>query len=142
MGSVKDVTITNYGLEYTGAPTVTFNKKLIIKNATGNYTIGDTLTSFTGTIVDWNVNTRLLELETTVDDFVEGDIITSVGGITGTVVQETGAYGSTTLESLIRSDGNFITDRGKVSESTMRVQDSFYYQDYSYVVRIGESINQ
>ena len=142
VGSVKDVTITNYGLEYTGAPTVTFNKKLIIKNATGNYTIGDTLTSFTGTIVDWNTNTRLLELETTVDDFVEGDIITSVGGITGTVVQETGAYGSTTLESLIRSDGNFITDRGKVSESTMRVQDSFYYQDYSYVVRIGESINQ
>ena len=142
VGSVKDVTITNYGLEYTGAPTVTFNKKLIIKNASGNYTIGDSLTSFTGTIVDWNVNTRLLELETPVDDFVEGDIITSVGGITGTVVQETGAYGSTTLESLIRSDGNFITDRGKVSESTMRVQDSFYYQDYSYVVRIGESINQ
>ena len=142
VGSVKDVTITNYGLEYTGAPTVTFNKKLIIKNASGNYTIGDSLTSFTGTIVDWNANTRLLELETVVDDFVEGDIITSVGGITGTVVQETGAYGSTTLESLIRSDGNFITDRGKVSESTMRVQDSFYYQDYSYVVRIGESINQ
>ena len=24
----------------------------------------------------------------------------------------------------------------------MRVQDSFYYQDYSYVVRIGQSINQ
>ena len=142
VGSVKDVTITNYGLEYTGPPTVTFNKKLIIKNASGNYTIGDNLTSFSGTIVDWNANTRLLELETTVDDFVEGDIITSVGGITGTVVQETGAYGSTTLESLIRSDGNFITDRGKVSESTMRVQDSFYYQDYSYVVRIGESINQ
>ena len=142
VGSVKDVTITNYGLEYTGAPTVTFNKKLIIKNASGNYTIGDSLTSFTGTIVDWNANTRLLELETPVDDFVEGDIITSVGGITGTVVQETGAFGSTTLESLIRSDGAFITDRGKVSEDTMRVQDSFYYQDYSYVVRIGESINQ
>ena len=142
VGSVKDVTITNYGLEYTGDPKVTFNKKLIIANATGNYTIGDTLTSFTGSIVDWNTNTRLLELETPVDDFVEGDIITSVGGITGTVVQETGAFGSTKLESVIRSAGSFITDRGKVSEDTMRVQDSFYYQDYSYVVRIGESINQ
>ena len=142
VGSVKNVTITNYGLEYTGDPKVTFNKKLIIANATGNYTIGDTLTSFTGSIIDWNANTRLLELETPVDDFVEGDIITSVGGITGTVVQETGAFGSAKLESVIRSDGSFITDRGKVSEDTMRVQDSFYYQDYSYVVRIGESINQ
>ena len=23
----------------------------------------------------------------------------------------------------------------------MRIQDSFYYQDYSYVVKVGESIN-
>ena len=142
VGSVKDVTITNYGLEYTGDPKVTFNKKLIIANPTGNYTIGDTLTSFTGSIINWNQNTRLLELETPVDDFVQGDVITSVGGITGTVVQEEGAFGSAKLESVIRSDGAFITDRGKVSEDTMRVQDSFYYQDYSYVVRIGQSINQ
>ena len=28
-----------------------------------------------------------------------------------------------------------------VSSDVMRVQDSFYYQDYSYVVRVGESIN-
>ena len=142
VGSVKDVTITNYGLEYTGDPKVTFNKKLIIANPTGNYTIGDTLTSFTGSIINWNQNTRLLELQTPVDDFVQGDVITSVGGITGTVVQEEGAFGSAKLESVIRSDGAFITDRGKVSEDTMRVQDSFYYQDYSYVVRIGQSINQ
>ena len=59
VGSVKDVTITNYGLEYTGDPKVTFNKKLIIANPTGNYTIGDTLTSFTGSIVNWNQNTEL-----------------------------------------------------------------------------------
>ena len=51
VGSVKDVSITNYGLEYTGAPKVTFNKKIIIANPTGNYTVGDTLTSFTGTVV-------------------------------------------------------------------------------------------
>ena len=142
VGSVKDVSITNYGLEYTGAPKVTFNKKIIIANPTGNYTVGDTLTSFTGTVVDWNADTNLLELETTVEDFVLGDIITSIGGITGTVVQEMGAFGSTTLEPVVRSDGSFITDRGKVSEATMRVQDSLYYQDYSYVVRIGQSINQ
>ena len=24
----------------------------------------------------------------------------------------------------------------------MRIQDSFYYQDYSYVVRVGQSINE
>ena len=41
VGRVLDVKITNYGLEYTSAPKVTFNRKLIVKNETGNFTIGD-----------------------------------------------------------------------------------------------------
>ena len=142
VGRVLDVKITNYGLEYTAAPKVTFNRKVIVKNATGNFTIGDTLTTFSGSIVNWNANTRILELETDVEDFSTGDIISSVGGISATVVQEDSAYATTTLESVVRSDGNYITDKGKISEDTQRVQDSFYYQDYSYVVRIGQSINE
>ena len=39
------------------------------------------------------------------------------------------------------TSGEFLGERGKVSSDVMRVQDSFYYQDYSYVVRVGESIN-
>jgi len=58
------------------------------------------------------------------------------------VVQEDSAEATTSLEAVVRSDGTYITDKGKLSEDTQRVQDSFYYQDYSYVVRIGESINQ
>jgi hypothetical protein len=142
VGRVLDVKITNYGLDYSAAPKITFNRKLIIKNATGNFTIGDELTSVQGNVVDWNVNTRILEIETDVEDFVEGDVIASVGGITGVVVQEDSAEATTQLEAVVRSYGDFITDRGKVSEDSMRVQDSYYYQDYSYVVRIGESINQ
>ena len=142
VGRVLDVKITNYGLEYTAAPKVTFNRKVIVEGATGNFTIGDTLTTFSGSIVNWNVNTRILELETDVEDFSAGDIITSVGGISATVVQEDSASATTTLQSVVRSDGNYITDKGKLSEDTQRVQDSYYYQDYSYVVRIGQSINE
>lgn len=39
------------------------------------------------------------------------------------------------------SIGGFIGSDGKVSESSKKIQDSFYYQDYSYVIKIGESIN-
>ncbi len=142
VGRVLDVKITNYGLEYTATPKITFNRKIIVKNATGNFTIGDTLTTFSGSIVNWNTNTGILELETDVEDFSAGDIISSVGGITATVVQEDGAFATTSLEAVVRSDGNYINDKGKLSEDTQRVQDSFYYQDYSYVVRIGQSINE
>ena len=39
------------------------------------------------------------------------------------------------------TDGEFINEDGKLSESTMRIQDSLYYQDFSYVVKVGQSIN-
>ena len=39
------------------------------------------------------------------------------------------------------TDGEFINDDGKLSESTMKIQDSLYYQDFSYVIKVGQSIN-
>ena len=37
--------------------------------------------------------------------------------------------------------GEFLGEEGKLSSDVMRIQDSNYYQDYSYVVKVGESIN-
>jgi len=45
-----------------------------------------------------------------------------------------GAIGLTT--------GEFTNSDGKISDGAKRIQDSFYYQDYSYVVRIGQSVNK
>ena len=41
----------------------------------------------------------------------------------------------------ITDTDEFINEVGKISESTMRVQDSLYYQDFSYVIKVGQSIN-
>ena len=49
-------------------------------------------------------------------------------------VLDTGSVGNTT--------GEFIGNKGFVSEDQMRIQDSYYYQDFSYVIKIGESINE
>lgn len=38
--------------------------------------------------------------------------------------------------------GGFSNTDGKISESSKRIQDSLYYQDYSYVIKVGQSINQ
>ena len=38
------------------------------------------------------------------------------------------------------TDGQYISE-GKLSESTMKIQDSLYYQDFSYVLKVGQSIN-
>ena len=52
------------------------------------------------------------------------------------------ADGELTTGATGRTTGNFIGSKGFVSEDTMRIQDSYYYQDFSYVVKIGESINE
>ena len=37
--------------------------------------------------------------------------------------------------------GGFSSSDGQISESSKRIQDSLYYQDFSYVVKVGQSIN-
>lgn len=38
--------------------------------------------------------------------------------------------------------GSFINADGKISESSKRIQDSFFYQEFSYVIKIGQSIDK
>lgn len=49
------------------------------------------------------------------------------------IVSQVGSVGYTV--------GSFIGADGKISESSKKIQDSKYYQDFSYVVKIGQSIN-
>ena len=47
---------------------------------------------------------------------------------------------STTVGVVIDTDGVYLNEDGHVSESTMKVQDSLYYQDFSYVIKVGRAI--
>ena len=41
-----------------------------------------------------------------------------------------------------RTLGKFVNADGKISESSKKIQDSFFYQEYSYVVKVGQSIDK
>ena len=141
VGHVEGVSITNFGLDYASSPTVTFNRNILVQNVIGSFTAGDTLTSHNGTVVDFDNGRNILEIRTSVD-FNRGDIITSITGASATVYQSSHADATSTVGTIGTTVGDFVSDRGKVSVDTMRIQDSNYYQDYSYVVRIGQSINE
>jgi hypothetical protein len=38
--------------------------------------------------------------------------------------------------------GRFVNADGKISESSKKIQDSLYYQEYSYVIKVGQSIDK
>ena len=141
VGHLEGVSITNFGLDYSSSPTITLNRNILVKNVVGSFAAGDTLTSHDGTVVDFDNARNILEIQTSVG-FNRDDVITSITGATATVHQASPAKATSTIGTVGTTVGNFVSDRGKVSVDTMRIQDSYYYQDYSYVVRIGQSINE
>ena len=103
--------------------------------------LGILLLSHDATVVDFDSARKILELSTS-NIFNQDDTITSITGASATVHQATPAFATSQVGVVGTTVGNFVDDRGKISVDTMKVQDSYYYQDYSYVVRIGQSINE
>ena len=139
IGSVKDVQVTNFGFNYNSAPTFNAFRHAVIKDITGTFGVGDSLSSHAGTVTAFDSARQLLSLNTTAT-LSNGNTV-STPGASGTIVQIDTPTITPAVGTIATTTGEFLGERGKVSSDVMRVQDSFYYQDYSYVVKVGESIN-
>jgi len=139
IGSVQDVKITNFGFNYNSAPTFIPFRHAIVKSVTGAFGTGDTLTSHAGTVSAFDSTRQLLSLNTTANLSV-GNTVTTAGA-SAVIAQIDTPTITPSVGTLATTSGEFLGERGKVSSDVMRIQDSFYYQDYSYVVKVGESIN-
>ena len=139
IGSIQDVKITNFGFNYNSAPNFIPFRHAIIKDVTGTFQSGDALTSHSGTVSDYDSSRQLLSLNTTAN-LVDGNTVTTAGA-SATIAQIDTPTITTQVGTIATTSGEFLGERGKVSSDVMRIQDSFFYQDYSYVVKVGESIN-
>lgn len=72
---------------------------------------------------------------------VRNRVISSINGSEATIVSVNEPSLKASVGPIIESIGGFVNADGKISESSKKIQDSFYYQDYSYVIKVGESIN-
>ena len=48
---------------------------------------------------------------------------------------------ATTTVTQADTNGTFINEDGHISDDAMRIQDSLYYQDFSYVIKVRRAIN-
>ena len=126
-------------------PTIAFRNNLILTSVTGIFVANDTVTGgtsgATGIVVSFDSNTNLLKLKDVSNTFETSESITSSSGGSSTLSKIDVASASVDVVSVADTDGKFLNEDGYVSESTMRVQDSLYYQDFSYVLKVGQSIN-
>ena len=101
----------------------------------------ETSGSVSGTLESFVGATNIMTLTSPTGTF--DDKVTITGGTSSTTARVRNAdkaIMTSTNGTVITTDGAYTGVDGQISESTKKIQDSLYYQDYSYVVRVGESI--
>ena len=124
-------------------PTLGFFNNMIVTSVSGTFIAGDTVSGAggaSGTIDSFDSDRGLLRVKSVTGNFVIDETITSATSGTCKLKKLDVATASVSVVSVADTDGEFINERGKLSETTMRIQDSLYYQDYSYVIKVGQSI--
>ena len=126
-------------------PTIKFRNCMILNNVSGNFNANDIITgqasTAVGTLASWDSDRSLLKVKDQTKNFENLEIVTSSSGGSGIVGRLDIASASIDVVSVADTDGKFLNEDGYVSEQTMKVQDSKYYQDFSYVLKVGQSIN-
>ena len=73
-------------------------------------------------------------------DFSNSNVtITDAGGATATIFKADIATATSTVATTATTAGEYTGIRSLIGEDLNRIQDSYYYQDYSYEVKIGEA---
>ena len=146
IGNVVKLKTVELGRGYENSPTpptLGFFNNAIVTSITGTFLVDNTITSSSGgsgTIVSLDTNRGLLKIKNVTGNFAIDDTLTTATGGSCTLKKLDVATASLGVVAVADTDGQFISERGKLSETTMRVQDSLYYQDFSYVIKVGRSI--
>lgn len=140
IGHLQNIDIVSNGFDFPSVPEIYSYKKLIVDDPVGALLINDLLTSHTGKIISFDSNTNLLILDSTDNFEVNEDLVFSNGSI-ARIIQNESSNISVTLGNLSQSRGEYISDRGKISNDYLRIQDSLYYQDFAYQLKTDISIN-
>ena len=152
VGKIEDVTILDAGVHYTAPVTLNpFTNFLCTDFAGGDFLLNETVTGgtsgATGTFKNTESSRNIVQLSNVVGTFVagaekSGETIT--GGTSGaTAIID--SYITPTMSAshgvLGDTSGRYLNEDGFIDERSKKIQDSYYYQDFSYVVKSSSSIN-
>ena len=145
IGRVLDLNLVELGINHQLAPTppvLNFFKNCIVTSVTGTF-VENTSVSITGgitaTVVSFDSARGLLILKNNSGTINLNSVVTGSSG-SATITKLDGTTATLTVGAVADLDGRFINEDGFISENTMNIQDSLYYQDFSYVIKVGRSI--
>ena len=109
---------------------------------------GDTLdaataSGYVSTNQGWQVGPRIIKIVDYTGNFNANERITGVISKSSGIISDLKiARGVLEIGSITKTTGQFIDDIGKPSEIIQKIQDSYYYQDFSYAVKSAVSIGE
>ena len=152
IGRILSLKTVESGAEHqlsASPPSLTLRTKLLLLDKSGDFITSETVTgiasdstSITATVISFDGDRNILTLGGTTGNFANNSTITgNDSGSTATVKISDQATATATVGATADTAGTFLNEDGHVSETTMRIQDSLYYQDFSYVIKVGRTIN-
>ena len=153
IGKIKSVRITNTGnqlnVDSTLAKTLDFGYNLIVStNFTSFYGNGEILQSSTGAKVtvirSYRVNDTcyFVKVKVTSGILLEGDNLTGNStGVVSKIEQIEVSSIFTIADGYSKRFGYYASDWGKLNSFSQKITDSYFYQDFSYVIRSELSTN-
>ncbi|MGA1433027.1 MAG: YHYH protein, partial [Candidatus Nanopelagicaceae bacterium] len=154
VGVPRSVSIINNGGAFHLDKTVssTFNSKFVfaLSNFSGNFRKGETIIQVIdgvevarAVVSEWRFGSNLLKVDRVTGIFRENQIVKSSSTPTSGTIKS--IFVSTFTEEIVGfydNIGYYKSDRGKLGVSNQKILDSFFYQDYSYVVKSKTPIDQ
>ncbi len=149
VGSIVSIDTIEQGIHYTDPDSVylvsTTNFLCInIVNAfiPGEHIIGMS-SKATATLKEIDPTINIVKMFNLSDvPFLEGEVIKGIStGATAKIDSYTRTNIPATIGTSVKQTGRYLLEDGFISESSKKIQDSYYYQDFSYVVKTASPIN-
>ena len=151
IGKVLGLKIVEPGAEYNQSPsppTLSIPGYMILKDISGSFVADLTATSvdsssstITATTGTFDSTRQLLKFSSATGTFQAGRVITLSNGASATIAKVDQATATVNVVAIADTAGTFVNQDGHISDDAMRIQDSLYYQDFSYVIKVGRVIN-
>ena len=152
VGEIRDVTILDAGVHYTDTVTITgFTNFLCTDFSVADFVLNETVTGqtsgATGRFKEVDTTRNVIKLDNVVGTFIAGPEKSgeTISGFVSSATAVIDSYKATSLSAnhgtLGETSGRYLNEDGFLDERTKKIQDSYYYQDYSYVVKSSSSIN-
>ncbi len=71
-----------------------------------------------------------------------GNVITDSGGATATIVTQGTLDADTSIGTTATRTGSYLDDDSFISEEIIRIQDSYFYQQFSYEVKVNAAVSE